>query len=104
MKKIVNHKLYNTDTAQLLGEYSYGNGWGDVYYLYEALYRTKNGAYFIHGQGGARSAYATMVSSNSWSGGENIIPLSSKEAYDWAEEHDMIEVIEKYFLDQIKEA
>ena len=104
MKKVINHKLYNTDTAELLGEYSFGKGYSDVNYFYEALYRTKSGAYFIHGEGGARTEYATLVSSNSWTGGENIIPISEMEAYEWAEEHDMIGVIEKYFSDQIKEA
>ncbi len=38
MKKVINHKLYNTDTAELLGQYSFVNGYSDVNYLYEALY------------------------------------------------------------------
>lgn len=45
-KQIIGGKLYNTKTSNLLGEFWNGLSKGDYNYLYEELYRTKNGVYF----------------------------------------------------------
>lgn len=86
MYKVINGKRYNTDTAQLMGEHSYGYP-GDFDHIYEALYRKQTGEFFLYGEGGARTCYAVAVEQNSWSGGERITPLSYAEAQKWAEEH-----------------
>lgn len=86
MYKVINGKRYNTDTAQLMGEHSYGYP-GDFDYVSEELYRKQTGEFFIHGEGGAHTSYAVAVGQNSWSGGERITPLSYAEAQKWAEEH-----------------
>lgn len=41
MKKIINKKLYNTETATALGSYQYSNEM-DFNYMFEELYRKKN--------------------------------------------------------------
>lgn len=86
MKKIINGRMYNTDTAHAVGEWndSYPN---DFHYVCETLYRKRNGEYFIHGEGGAMSKYAQSCGQNQWSGGEQIIPLTYDSARDWAEKN-----------------
>lgn len=86
MYKVINGKRYNTDTAQLMGECSYGCP-GDLDYTSEELYRKQTGEFFLYGEGGANSIYREEISMNSWSGGEQITPLSYAEAQKWAEEH-----------------
>lgn len=86
MKKIINGKTYNTETAVAICGYEYGYG-GDLDYIEECLYKTKKGAFFIWGEGGARSKYAVRSSYNSWGGGEDIIPVSAAEAKEFVENH-----------------
>ena len=86
MKKIINGKRYDTETATLIGSagYSYPR---DFEYWAEELYRKKTGEFFLYGEGGAKSRYSRRTGQNEWSGGEEIRPLSLKEAQEWAEEH-----------------
>lgn len=86
MKKIINGKVYNTETAQEVGSWSNNLSYRDFNHCEEALYRKKTGEYFLHGVGGPRSPYAERVDNNSWSGGSAIRPLTFEEARKWAEE------------------
>lgn len=86
MKRVINGKLYNTDTAVDLAVYE-ANATDSLNYYSERLYRKRTGEYFIHGEGGARTRYAAS-DGDGWSrGGEAIFPLSVDEARAWAEEH-----------------
>ncbi len=85
MKKIVNSRLYDTDTAEMVGSYTNGFPPSDFNYCGEKLYRKKNGEYFIHGEGGPMTRYSVMTGQNSWSDGEDIVPLSEGGARRWAE-------------------
>lgn len=86
MKKIIDGKVYDTSTATQRA--SYNNGlYGDFGYLSETLYLKKTGEFFLHGEGGPMTQYATTVGQNNWTGGEAIIPLSYKAAKEWGEEH-----------------
>ena len=96
MYKVINGKRYNTDTAQLMGECSYGCP-GDLDYTSEELYRKQTGEFFLYGEGGAHTSYAVAVDQNSWSGGERITPLSYAEAQKWAEEHFTREEYDRIF-------
>src|SRR3990172_2422569 len=69
MKKVIDGKIYNTETAELLHEWDNGMYGNDFGRCEEALYRTKKGAYFIAGEGGAMSRYARSCGSNSTCGG-----------------------------------
>ena len=86
MKKIINGKRYDTDTAKKLASDWYSNR-TDFHYWEETLYRKNTGEYFLHGEGGPASKYAQNIEQNSWSGGEKIIPLSVENARKWAEDH-----------------
>lgn len=85
MKKIINGKKYNTDTAQRLGEWDNGQ-YGNFDYEEETLYRKKTGEFFICGSGGAASKYACSVREGTASGSQ-ISPISWEEARQWAEDH-----------------
>ena len=83
MKKIIEGKTYNTETALLLGDWQ--NLWkGDYHYCREELYRTKKGTYFLYGEGGALSCYARYIGGSA-TGGADFQVLSDREAKEWAE-------------------
>ena len=86
MKKIINGKVYDTETARDLGSDSYSNE-RDFHYWSERLYQKRTGEFFLYGEGGPLSRYAVSTGNNSWSGGEKIIPLTAAKAREWAEEH-----------------
>lgn len=85
MKKIINGRRYDTDSAKKLAEWETMRG--NFSYICETLYRKSTGEYFIHGEGGPASKYAETIGLNQWSGGERIMPLTVQEAQEWAEEH-----------------
>lgn len=87
MKKILNGKRYNTETARKVADYSNGGGWRDFSHLEETLYCKRTGEYFIAGEGGPQTKYAKRVDQNSWSGGKSIIPMALTDAREWAEAH-----------------
>lgn len=87
MKKIINGKVYDTDTAKKMASWSDGLSFRDFTHVEEILYQKRTGEFFIHGAGGPASRYAVPTGQNSWSGGEKIIPLTWNSAREWAEEH-----------------
>jgi hypothetical protein len=87
MKKIINGRKYDTDTACMVGEWENMAYVSDFAYCHEILFRKRNGEYFLYGEGGAASKYAESVGQNQWSGGERIIPLDYDHAREWAEKH-----------------
>lgn len=84
MKKIIKGSLYNTDTAKFLGCIEpAGHNTNDFNYFCETLYRTKSGKYFLHGEGHGNSKYGEWHG-NTGGWGEQIYPLSSDMARQWA--------------------
>lgn len=96
MKKIINGKRYDTDTAKILGSAGYSH-LGDFSFWREELYRKRTGEFFLYGVGDAMSKYARQVGLNVWAGGEEIRPLSLKEALEWVEENLDVEEYEQIF-------
>lgn len=86
MKKIIKNKVYDTRTAQKVGDWDNGYYTNDFNYCAETLYQKKTGEFFLHGEGHALSKYAGH-SGNSSGWGERIIPLTYDEAHEWAENH-----------------
>lgn len=87
MRKIINGKKYDTETAKEIGSRFSGESRQDFSYVEETLYRKRTGEFFLYGSGGPASRYAVRTGQNSWSGGSKIIPLSTQEARDWAEQY-----------------
>lgn len=86
MRKVIGGRLYDTDKAKFLGYAGYSHP-GDFSYWIEHLYRKKTGEFFLHCIGGPMSRYARRTGLDEWTGGEEIRPLSLKEAREWAEEN-----------------
>lgn len=86
MKKVINGKVYNTDTAKKVGNWHNNHYPGDFDWVAEELYQKRTGEFFLEGEGGPRTRYAVSEGQNSWRSGAKIIPLTWKAARAWAEE------------------
>ena len=96
MVKFIKGKKYSTETATKLADWDNSYAVNDHKYLSETLYQKRTGEYFLHGEGGGLTRYATSVG-NAYTAGEKILPLTEEEAHSWAEEHLDGEDYEKIF-------
>lgn len=83
MKKYINGKVYDTETARKIGGAS-NYGKSDYKWYEETLYRKKTGEYFLYGEGHAASPYRERVG-DMWGPGSAIKPLTFDEAREWVE-------------------
>jgi len=104
MKKVIDKKLYDTETADKIAAWDNGHGTTDGHYISEDLYRTKKGNWFLHGEGGGLSSYAESCGQNETCGGESIVPLTSEEALEWLSGHGFADEAAQYFASEIVEA
>ena len=104
MKKVIGKKLYNTEKAEEVFAWENAYYPSDFHYCAETLFRTKKGAWFLYGRGGALSCYRVSSGSNFLTGSQNIMALDENEAYEWLERHANAETIERYFPERIEEA
>lgn len=74
MKKYINGKVYDTETAKKVGDWDNGYLPGNFDYYRERMFRKKTGEYFLW-------------SCTTFSGQDEIRPLTFDEAREWAEEH-----------------
>lgn len=103
MKKIIDKKLYDTETSELIHEYSNGYGRSDFNCIELTLYVTESGKYFLQYFGGAATSYAESYG-NYTSEGSGIIPLTIEETYNWLEDIGATEVLIERFPDLITPA
>lgn len=103
MKAIIDGKRYNTETATLVADTANGPDTANFRFEWERLYRTKNGTWFIAGEGGPYSTYAQRKGNTQY-GGQAIRPLSPEETLAWLERHQKTEAIETYFGSQVQDA
>lgn len=97
MKKIIKNKIYDTETAEYVGEWENTTDLSNFHRVHETLYRKKNGEYFLHGEGGGLTQYAKQVEMRGFTSGENLVPLEYEAARAWAEEHlDADEYIDEF--------
>lgn len=87
MKKIINGRKYDTETATEI--HTWGeNAQHDFSHIEEKLYRKRTGEYFLLGYGGPMTRYAERERYGSgYTFGETIIPMTFDEASEWAEAH-----------------
>ena len=86
MKKVINGRMYNTETAGWIAETGNNLGQNDFHWEEEDLYQKKTGEFFLAGRGGALTKYGKGDGRYLW-GSSQIIPLSMDEAKAWVEEH-----------------
>lgn len=93
MRRIIDGKAYNTETADKLCEYWNGRHCSDATYESTDLYRTKKGVYFLSGAGGGLSRWALE---NGGDGG-GLIVISESAARKFFEEHGDADDYEEVF-------
>lgn len=76
MKKIINKREYDTETAMLIAKATYGN-FGDPAGYEEILFQTPEGLYFLFVRGGEASPYPT----------EDILRLAKAKVSGWLDTH-----------------
>lgn len=104
MKKIIDGRVYNTETAECIATWSNHYYRNDFHHCEESLYRTKKGAWFVAGEGGPLSKYARPCGGNGSCGGDGLEPISAKEAQEWLESRDFTDELEEHFASEIEEA
>ena len=80
IKKVIKGVLYNTESAKMLGRRESMRG---SRCLFETLYKTKSGHYFLYGEILPMSAYASRQKDNLLSDSKFIIPLTPALAVQW---------------------
>lgn len=97
MKKIINGRIYDTETAEEIKTYFSNFAQTDFNYFEETLFRKRTGEFFLFGEGGPASPYARRVESHAWASGSAIEPLTEAKAREWLEEKADAETYLKYF-------
>ena len=85
MQQVIDRKLYDTDQSEQIARYAPLTDRGDYNYLIETLYKTADGEYFLHGEGGAATKWAEKTGGQRTSS-EEIQLLTDDEVLDWCEE------------------
>ena len=99
MKKVINGKLYNTETADEIVDISnrrYWNDKGNFHWEDTRLYRTKKGAWFIAGQGYALSRWGTLTGNGSGPG-SGLHVIDADEARDYLERYGSADLVAEHF-------
>jgi|SRR6185436_20117362 hypothetical protein len=104
MKRIIDGKRYNTETATWIGEASWGGSWSDFSHWEADLYKTPRGNFFLAGKGGPMTMWAQPIGNNGRTGGSGIIPLDAGDAREWAERHLGTRAVEEHFGDMVEDA
>lgn len=98
MKKVIDGKVYNTETAECIAAWDNGIYGNDFRQCEERLYVTKKGAYFVHGEGGAMSRWSRPCGGNGSCGGSGIEVLTQEQALAWCESRGVdADVISEHF-------
>lgn len=96
MKRIINGKRYDTNTAQFIKTYSSGLSISDFRYYDESLYLKKTGEFFLYATGNGSSMYASKYG-DLRGPGEKIVPLTLDEAKAWVEKIEDPDLYEELF-------
>lgn len=86
MQRVNQRKLYDTNRAERIAQYAPNTDRGDYGYLIETLYKTPDGEYFLHCEGGAATEYAKPCGGGGQTAGEELNVLDEEAALDWCEE------------------
>lgn len=84
MKKRINGKIYDTDTADRIASWDNGRNGTDFDYVWKVLYQKRDGEFFLYAEGGPRTIYSKLVRDGWVSGAEVIEPMTVDEAKSFA--------------------
>lgn len=80
IRRVIEGKVYDTDTAQHVMHVSSPNHGGSSTWENTDLYRTSKGRWFLAGEGGGSTRWRRQQGSNAYVDGEGIKPLTEAEA------------------------
>jgi len=90
MKRVIDGRIYNTETATRICRLdSRSDNWGDFRWHETELYKSPRGAFFLAGEGGAMSMWATGDGYGSSIGGSGLRVVDKGEARYYAEAADL---------------
>jgi len=96
MKYVINKKIYNTETSEIIATYDNGYGYSDFNWCEEVLYKTKKGTFFLVGEGGPISQYSKAIPGG-FTSGKRIEILSQDEVLQWLERRGKHKVASELF-------
>ena len=97
MKRIIDGKRYDTDTAEMICDVSSRiNDQRDFKWHDTQLYRTKKGAWFVAGEGGPMSRWAHDTG-DGYGYGSGLVVIEADEARELLEQHDELDALAEYF-------
>lgn len=106
LRRVIDGKIYDTDTATWLCTVRLGGTRSDFGWEVSSLYKTPRGNFFKAGKGGPASAYRCPGDTGGWTPGFGIIPIAREDALEFYQRHfpDSPKSIEKHFGDMLEEA
>ena len=104
MRQVINRIIYDTSKATVIAKGGNDYAESDFKHQWETLYRTGNGRWFLHGEGGALSSYRKPIQNQGYAGSERIFAMSDEQAMYWLERHNFVEMMIKHFPDMLEEA
>lgn len=102
MKRTIEGRRFDTQTAEEIASWDNGHYGGDFNRQQETLYKSPKGQYFVHGEGGALSAYAESHG-NSRCGGESLWLVDEDQAFKWLLDHGLDSTAEEVFPQRVEE-
>lgn len=102
MKKLIDGKMFNTETAEKIAFWSNGLS-NDAHEISETLYKTKKDNWFLRGYSGAFGPYGAKWGRN-FSAGSDLVSLTQEEAKAWLHSHNEIDLVLRFFPDSVEEA
>jgi hypothetical protein len=88
MRKVIDGKVYNTETATVVCDISPSGFYsGDFRYENTYLYKSPKGTFFISGTGGPLSRWAVPEGNNGHRGGSGLYVIDDDEARGFCERH-----------------
>lgn len=103
MKAIIDHKVYDTTTAEAIGFWENMADDQNFHYMSESLYKTKNAAIFVHAKGGSMTSLARHEGRTTYAG-QAIFPLTKAQAVDWCSRTGNEATALRHFSDSLAEA
>lgn len=90
MRKIINGKVYDTFTAEIVAGPRAEGKPGEDRFLRESLYMMpKSCRFFLYGSSGPWHLYSSYVGDNQYVAGSGVRPLTPKQALAWVQAYAM---------------
>lgn len=104
IRAVIRGKRYSTDKAKKVAERRECSGKGDQAWYIESLYVTAKQNWFLAGEGGPSSHWATPSVGTRSGTTCGIRPLRPREAMNWLEVVEEWDLIEEHFHNYLEEA